>query len=184
MRKLARSLENPIDDVIINMANNSDSIYRYFGVGPNFITSLSLFFGILTAYLISIGNTRIAALTYIISYYYDCMDGNYARKYNMVTEFGGYYDHFSDMFKICIIFMALYYLKPEKFWKILPIIIIFFILSNIHLGCQEKVADLKYDQFLLDDLRILCPDPSMIKYTRWFGVGTVTLVIAGFIFTY
>jgi len=40
----------------------------------------------------------LSAFSYLISYMFDCWDGYYARKYNMESKFGDYYDHVSDMF--------------------------------------------------------------------------------------
>ena len=34
----------------------------------------------------------------------DCLDGFYARKYNMTSQFGDYLDHLSDVFKTTCLF--------------------------------------------------------------------------------
>ena len=34
-----------------------------------------------------------------VGYFFDCMDGHFARKYNMVTEFGDMYDYITDLSK-------------------------------------------------------------------------------------
>lgn len=184
MRKLDPSLENPIDNIFIDLADNTDGIYRKLNMTPNNITTLSLFFGIMTAYYIYKGYNKLATLTYIISYYYDCMDGNFARKYNMVTDFGDCYDHISDWFKMGLILFAMYKRNSKKLFKILPIVIILIILSTIHLGCQEKITHINYKQPILDNAEIFCPDSCMIEHTKWFGVGTTTLIMSIIIYTF
>ena len=42
-------------------------------------------------------NYIISAILYLTRYIFDCIDGFYARKYNMTTVFGDWYDHISDI---------------------------------------------------------------------------------------
>ena len=42
-------------------------------------------------------NYILACIYYFISYFFDVLDGIYAREYNMVSEFGDYYDHIKDI---------------------------------------------------------------------------------------
>lgn len=183
VRKILPEFENPIDDVIIKIADNTDKIYKNLNMNPNHITTLSLIFGMLTAYYLYCGYNTLAATTYFISYYYDCMDGNYARKYNMVTKFGDQYDHISDMFKSCMILFAMYKKNSTKAKYSFAILFIFFMLSCVHLGCQEKVSDDPMST-VLDNFQILCPNEGLINYTRWFGCGTFNLVMLIMIYTY
>ena len=184
VRKIPPEYENPIDDIIIHLANNTDSVYKYFNMSPNHLTTLSLFFGILTAYFIYKGYKELAVLAFFMSYYYDCMDGNYARKHNMVTDFGDRYDHFSDWFKSGLILFALYKRNPEKIGNVIVVLGIFSILSFIHLGCQEKMSHVHYDQSVLDNLKILCPNNNFIHISKWFGTGTLFLATIIAIYTY
>lgn len=36
---------------------------------------------------------KIGTILYYIGYFFDCMDGNYARTYKMTSDFGDKYDH-------------------------------------------------------------------------------------------
>jgi len=183
-RKIPSEHENPIDDVIIELADRTDDIYRYYDMTPNNITTISLFCGILTAYLIYIDQYALATLTYLLSYYYDCMDGNYARKYNMVSEYGDYYDHFNDTFRHALIIAVMYSKDREKAIFVLIILVIFTLLCAVHLGCQEKLSKSKKKQPLLDMTKLLCPYPNMINYTKYVGCGTAAIVMAIMILTF
>lgn len=183
VRKILPEYENPIDDVIIHLADKTDGVYKYFNLTPNHLTTLALLFGIMTAYYIYKGYNKLATLTFFLSYYYDCMDGNYARKYNMVTNFGDYYDHIVDWFKFALILFAMYKKNPKKF-KYILILSAFLSLSVIHIGCQERMSHLNHVQPILDHFEFLCPNDDFIHISKWFGTGTANLIMAIAIYTY
>ena len=45
---------------------------------------------------------QIGAILYYIGYFFDCMDGNYARTYKMTSNFGDKYDHSFSALKVLI----------------------------------------------------------------------------------
>jgi len=192
-RKLPVNLENPIDNVFINFADKSSTMFKKVNLTPNFLTTISLFFGLLSVYLFYIDNYVLSALFFGIAYYFDCADGFYARKYNMVTKFGDYYDHIADLLKVILLIIVMYYKSSEKLIKIFPIILIALIFSLVHLGCQEIYYNINYKNGIgndsLSSLKRLCPCNSKkiniirktIEYTRYFGSGTLTIVLIFFI---
>ena len=103
------------------------------------------------------------------------MDGNFARAYNMTSDFGDIYDHISDITKYVILYLVIYFSKLNPNTKILFIVgtLVFYFLSATHLGCQEKIYDKSSS---LDLLRCLCHNEQHITFTRYFGVGTFMLV--------
>jgi phosphatidylglycerophosphate synthase len=184
MRKISESLENPFDNIIIELADQTDSLYKSANLTPNNLTTISLFFGLLTAYYLYKGYNKLATITFLISYYYDCMDGNYARKYDMVTDFGDFYDHFCDFLKVALILFAMFKKNPNKFKFVFLILVFFYTLSSVHIGCQEKASHVKHNQPILEYTQSLCPNSDWITYTRWFGSGTAVLVNAFLIYTF
>lgn len=50
---------------------------------PNQITFLSLVFALIGSYFYCKNNFYLSIICFIVSYYLDCVDGHYARKYNM-----------------------------------------------------------------------------------------------------
>jgi phosphatidylglycerophosphate synthase len=178
--KLPSKYENPFDIIILKMASNTIAFYKQLNLTPNCMTTLSLLFGLLSVYLFYLDKNLLAGITIIISYYFDCVDGMFARKYNMVTDFGDMYDHISDIVKSVLLLIVMYSKSKKKFSFVAPIIIIVFILSLLHLGCQEKYYKTKDDKGrkFLRQLKLLYCDESLLKYSRFFGCGTFVVTIA------
>ena len=128
---------------------------------------------------------KLAAIFFFISYFFDCADGNYARKYDMVTNFGDYYDHGVDAFKAIVIYAMLFYiLYVNKQVVIIILLILLIALQFVQLGCQEKYVEKINPAILsesLSSLKQLCPDQShnlqnTLNWTRFLGTGTLILV--------
>lgn len=43
---------------------------------------------------------------YVLSYVFDCIDGQYARLYGMTTDFGDMYDHISDVVVTVLVYIV------------------------------------------------------------------------------
>lgn len=186
MRKIPQEYDNPLDNYFIGISELTTPYAYYIGLNPNMITTLSNIACIITILLLLNANYYLAAFFVLLSYYFDCMDGHMARKYDMVTVFGDYYDHISDSVKIFALLFTLYYINPEKFNKVIPIIILLFILMSIHLGCQEILYN-SDESVTLEPIKILCPvnknsSQDMIKNilnsTKYFGCGTFFIGIS------
>ena len=113
-RKLPREFENPFDNILIDIANPLTDYLNKYNITPNMITTLSLFLGIRSAYYLQKNKKKEAIIYTLLAYFFDCVDGHLARKYDQVTVFGDYYDHFSDLFKYGILMYILYKKKKKK----------------------------------------------------------------------
>ena len=185
VNKLAPQCESIIDNQILNFIDTHIHIYRKLKFTPNILTTLSLIFGLLTAYLITKEWFKVASLMYLISYYFDCADGKFARRYNMVTLFGDYYDHVSDTIKAIIILIALYITNKPRFSKWFILIIILTVLTSYHMGLQQSIyndAVGKKESPTLDILKPHINKKYMIKHTRIFGPGTFNVIFCLIIF--
>ena len=120
VRKIPENLENPIDNLIYKDIDKVSSIFKKYNFTPNMLTTISAFFGFLSIYAICKDKFLSGGILYFISYYFDCLDGYYARKYDMVTKFGDYYDHISDTVKIITIICTLYYIDSGKLLFVMP----------------------------------------------------------------
>jgi phosphatidylglycerophosphate synthase len=185
--KIPNSQENPFDIFNIWVGDKLCPLFKSFNMTPNNITTLSLIFGTLSVYYLYKYNFVGFAITYYISYLFDCMDGNYARKYKMVTKFGDYYDHvkdFSIIIGLIITLVLKYKVKKTKWIMVLVIMGIFTLLFLSHFGCQERIYDSE-ESPTLKFTKSLCPgkDPSKtIQYTKWFGCGTFQIIFLCCIF--
>jgi phosphatidylglycerophosphate synthase len=180
--KLSDDQENPFDNILIYIAHYVKSYFKLLNLTANDITTLSLIFGIIAVVMLYKNNYILTCIFYLISYFFDILDGIYAREYNMVSEFGDYYDHIKDVSVNILYFSVLFYKfeKPKNFKPLLVLVIsLSFLLMSMNLGCQEKIYhkdDDKKDS--LSSLKHLCfKNPEvMIKYTRFFGCGTFIII--------
>ena len=127
MRKINPEYENKFDNILINISEKIAPVFKKLNFTPNDITSLSNISMCITILLLLQLKYYWACLFLILSYFFDCLDGSFARTYNQVTDFGDKYDHYSDVIKSVLLIFVLYSLNPTKFMVVLPIIIIFFI---------------------------------------------------------
>ncbi len=187
MRKIAEIYENPLDNILILISEKTQHVFHNIGFNPNGITTLSLLFGIMTTMQIFNKNFKYAGMLFLIAYFFDCMDGNMARTYDEVTVFGDYYDHFSDFIKIILVLWALYTIDADKLKKLLPAIIILFVLSFVHLSFQElyfnnnsnSVGKTSCTLSILNNICIANKDnvTDYMKITKFFGCGTANLFL-------
>ena len=128
----------------------------------------------------------LAGLSYIISYFFDTMDGYFSRIYGMGSVFGSYYDSVSDNV-VALIIVYLFYNKTGfiKHWikPVIFIILLFFTIGCIyHMSCQEKYTKKTQEEHVSDGLAFLnnvkCKDFENMKYSKYFGTGVCTLVVS------
>ena len=185
MRKLESEYDNFIDNQFIDFADIIDNYFFKLNFSANDITTLSLISGLICISLFMQQYYVLAGIFYMISYFFDCMDGYYARKYNMTSDIGDIYDHFKDI----TIFIILLYLlydhhknSPNKYVYLIFFIIIG-ILCSIHFSCQE----LYYDKpTMTTQIFKMCPAnkenvTKVLPYTKYFGTGTFSVLFSLFI---
>ena len=184
-RKICRTIENPIDNILIDFAHFLNPYAKKLGATPNIITSISLLVSLVGIHYILKFDYKTGAILYFLGYFFDCMDGNFARTYNMSTVFGDWYDHISDFIKSILFFYAIYNLPlllSSKF-LLMGISGILFLISLIHLGCQQKHDD-SSNKTVLDYLINFCVNKKHIHISKYFGCGTlflITMVITFFL---
>ena len=113
MSKLPRELESPIDRYVLELCDTLLPIFHNIHFTPNGLTSLSLVTGLMAVNFIFRNNYLLGIICIWVSYLFDCMDGMFARKYNMVSKFGDYYDHIKDI----AVGIMLFFVILSKFGK-------------------------------------------------------------------
>ena len=185
--KIKQLYTDHIDNAISTHLNNYASLAHKANLTPNNITTLSLIFGLFACYFLTTKQSILWATTYLISYLLDCLDGYYARKYNMVSQFGDYYDHIKDISIFLIILLILttkYNLLKHK-W-IITILTIATINLSIHTGCIEQLYN-KNESQSLNITKKMCPFNNtqtihkIMSFTKLCGHGTyaILLIIIG-----
>jgi len=183
MRKIPKCYENFIDDILINVGDKCMTTYKSLSMTPNDITTLSVIMCIISAIFIFRKQFIYGAIFFYLGYFFDCCDGHYARKYNLVSKFGDMYDHYGDLFKFLLIMFALYKVNSKTFLKVIPFILILLLLSGVHLGCQEIFYE-KNESDTLNFTKNMCNAIgntnilNKLNITKYFGTGTLMTFVA------
>lgn len=177
MRKIPPELENPLDNLSISLADALCPLFKKLHFTPNGITFLSLIFGLISLWALWNYNMVVFSITYYISYFFDCMDGHYARKYSMQSKFGDMFDHGKDILvNLSLIGILMYRYKTEQKikWQVITMSVIISCLMVAHLGCQERIYQSDESPSLSFSQKLCVGDDpsSTIRVTRYFGCGT------------
>jgi phosphatidylglycerophosphate synthase len=142
------------------------------------ITTYSLILGLVSAYYYYHNEIYLFVLCFALSYFFDCLDGYIARKYNMKSEFGSYYDSISDI-SVNVLLIYIVYIKYKT--KINNWILIIFLTSvfllNLELSCQNKIND-QYN-YICPDSIVSLKNKGFMKYLRWFSPATFNIIFIG-----
>lgn len=180
-RKLPYKYENPIDSLLIMLTEKMNPVYRKLGMTPNILTTISMLTVIFSVLLQLYSDMPIAgAMLYFVAYYFDCADGNFARKYGMSTRFGDIYDHVTDFIKMGLGMFVLWKIStPSERITTALLLAMLSVPFFVHMGCQERIYKPKHNEHgeCLHVLKQICPNTRWISYTRWFGCGTIHLLI-------
>ena len=184
MRKIPSKYENPFDNFIYKIVIFITQYLRKLNFTPNQITTIGNIFGVTGIYELYKNNYISSAVLYLIRYIFDCTDGYYARKYNLITLFGDWYDHISDLL-VHLTYIILLYVKNRNLFKYFFIFyLILLLLVTLHLYYQERYYN-KNEAPTLNLLNIIIPNflkpknkkdlENKLLISRWFGCGTGTL---------
>ena len=180
MRKIKKKFENPIDNILIDIADYLCPYFKILNFTPNHITGLSLIFGVISIYNFYNKKFKYASIYFFISYFFDIMDGHYARKYKQVTKNGDLFDHIKDI--IVYISLVVLFFKFNKYKNIHLIIICIIWISILyctltHLGHQEKIYNTNESEslsFLKDIVKNKNSSTEICK-TKFCGNGSLIL---------
>lgn len=188
-RKLQEHQENPIDNVMINLSEAASPWFKARGWTPNGITTLSVITMIAGLWAMWTRRPLPFLVLMTVSYFFDCLDGHFARKYEMVSKFGDYYDHVTDV----VLFIVFWWIMRRKYWsvfdwsttsgKLLSIgSLLMLAMMGLHMGCQENIFKERIRRMrkrfehseTLDVLgRVAKAIPGIdIAYTKYFGIGS------------
>jgi len=176
MRKIPYELDNPIDNFMLSYCGDPlmDRLYKL-GVTPNMITTVGNVFRGLSVYFLYSGRKELFLILYVVGYYFDCLDGHFARRYNMCSKFGDFYDHISDttfyFFLIYYVFFNSTLLESPYFTRVLTLFLIMGFLMFIHIGCQQTYYGSSGVEYM-DVCKSICSNKDWLWWTRYFGCGT------------
>lgn len=175
------------DDVLdVELKKGIDVVNPYFkqaGFTPNMITTLSFLCGLFACYLYTLRYYTTSALVYGLSYVFDVMDGYFARKYNMGSTFGSYYDSATDLI---VVFLFTWLILSNPHLPVASRICIFILGCTVtvgttyHMSCQEKYTHETQSHHKSKGLSFLDPVPCYdyqdMKFSKYFGTSTMNVV--------
>ena len=185
-RKLPPNLENPIDDVMLTLISVIHPLFYKLGFSANGITLLSGIIQLAAVYCLWKGVYITSAILYVIGYFFDVMDGWYARYYHITSDIGDMLDHGKDLI-VHILFIAVIIVAQFPLWWQLAFVGTFIgmmIINSVYISCQEAYYNKRYEGASFMMLSSLCTQEDAVdrlRMYRWFGPGTCVTVSALFI---
>jgi phosphatidylglycerophosphate synthase len=184
----ANKLPAKYDDAIdIHIKKWIDVIHPSFkkaGFTPNMITTLSFLLGLISCYLYYVQYYALSAVCYGMSYFFDTMDGYFARLYNMGSTFGSYYDSATDIIVITLLGILLLTNRHISNGFKLGIVMLnvgMGIGMAYHMSCQEKYVESTNPTHKSKGLSFLdpiqCYDYDHMKTSRYFGSGPLCITV-------
>jgi phosphatidylglycerophosphate synthase len=172
-KKLLPEHQDVVDYQLDKVVFILNPIFKSLKFTPNHITTLSLFFGLISLYLIWKKYCTLAGISYFISYFFDCQDGNYARTYKMYSDFGSLYDHISDaviIIGLIIIFIMKEYDKKFRYVLLVSSMIIGYFCWKYYLKQEEYYQAKNKNKEKNVNMKSM-------QYLRFYGPGSTALLI-------
>ncbi len=169
-------MEGPLDLVCTGIAEYISPFLYKTGHTPNIVTTYSLACGLGAGYALLQGSLPWFIGLFIAAYIFDCADGYIARRYNLCTKFGDFYDHASDAIKyIFLAYVAFNRYKPSAMIPVFGVGLVFGFLMCIYLGCQQAYYNKGDAKEFLDVFRCLRLSDNTYKWARYFSCATLNL---------
>ena len=157
------SVNSPIRNIFRNIALYlSEKIHSKLPfIQPNHITTFGIILNACALMNLLNRDFSIFIILFIMAYFCDVLDGVYARKYNMETKAGKFYDKFADWVKLIstyVMFSTLY--KRKITLSNITIILIILIACNFHFIVKNN---LKKTQQNSDNHNETKEDPNIVQ---------------------
>lgn len=173
VHKVPPEYESPVDAFLLKLSHSILPSLKSTGHTPNLVTTYSLITGLLSVHYLNTGQLYHFAGLYLLSYFFDCVDGHLARTYKMFSDFGDLYDHVSDFLVAGLLSYVVFKNYLNKItWKLVAVFGLATYLCMVHTGCRQALKNTEQSE-TIDVLNPLCPNPTRdIMYYRWFGNGS------------
>ena len=184
MNKLRNHHENPVDVVLLGLTGTLLPAFHATGHTPNVITTYSFAAGLVAVAALWYGHVGTFVVAYAVSYTFDCMDGQMARRYRMTSEFGDWYDHVTDVL-VMVLLAVVIGVRRWRYVSAAEVLtfVALLLLLGVHMGCQQRhrprpsTEEDAEEAETLDDLQVLCHHREWIRWTRYFGSGTFVVAL-------
>lgn len=172
MSQLPKEFENPIDYYLGKICQFVAPAFAWTNHTANEITLEGLVLSLWGLWNLCQGNLMKFTIGYGLGYFFDCLDGFFARKYNDTSKFGEYFEHSKDIGCGILYFIILYNSYSVPSWMVCTSI---FLLGGLTLQLAHQQRLLRSSGGVLDILQPLVKNVKNIQYTRYIGCGTFML---------
>jgi phosphatidylglycerophosphate synthase len=177
-RKIDAKFDDVIDYHILNLVDYLGPPFYRMGLSPNVFTTLSLIFALASGYFLRNKAYAIAGTCWFINYFFDSIDGNFARRYDMMSQFGDWYDHVTDYIGYALVCYSLIVACDDLAVALTLIIIL---TAGVGLACfhakNEYNGQIAKHPGTGGSMSALCYLPSIdASITRAYGLGMNCLV--------
>lgn len=171
MGKLPDNLIDPFEKILYQISNLLLPIFYKLNLTPNMLTTIGNIFGIISIYYLYQKNIIYFIIFSLLRLFFDCSDGEMARKYKMYSKFGDLYDHISDISYLIITVITSLIVINNKFNYLISI-------SLLTLGfllnwsCESEYFK-NTNKKSLFHLNYLCKNKSedYLKILKYIGAG-------------
>jgi phosphatidylglycerophosphate synthase len=177
-RKLPLKFECPIDNFLLDIVDYTNPYFYKLGFTPNGLTFVSALFGIACGINCYYRHYLYSSVLHFIGYFFDCADGNFARRYHLTSKFGDFFDHIKDVVVGVLNTVVMIYNNDLNLYYYYLFIVLSG-LNNLYLGEQEVYFKGEKSEFL--QLFTLKSNFSL-KFLRYFGCGTVNAYVSFLLF--
>ena len=186
--KVPKKWKDPIDYCCIELVDLVHPIFRKLNFTPNMLTMLGMISRISSFKFLFGQQKNYFVLFQLIGYFFDVIDGHYARIYKMTSQFGDILDHLNDNINVLGFIYYLYnsksFCKSPYKWVLIGVFMIIFSCMVSYQGCQEKIHDDGEVNQILGMFRSFCPDTRMIEFTKYFGPGVTLFYVIAIVYLF
>lgn len=185
--KIDSKYQDPVDNILISLSDKLSPLFKSMNFTPNGITMISTILSLAALYYLYQKNVLNFSIFFALAYFFDVMDGHYARKYNMMTENGDKFDHYKDIFfGVAIIVILFMQYDMLSFPILIVIMIALYALTLTYLGCVETITSSENRSKTLSFTNDIASKVVEMDKTscenrmprlRWFGPGIFMLFL-------
>ena len=187
MRKCKREWENPMDNVLIDTCDWVCPWIHKLGWTPNVITLIGAIVSLCSIWYLCQDKIILFTVLFLLGYWFDCLDGHYARKYHMETTVGDYLDHIRDITIFVLLILVIVYKYHRILFSFSVLSVLFWVTCLVYainmiwyIGCLENAPhQYRPHSPTLNWMKSICPQPThhQIQLLRFFGQGTFFFVM-------
>lgn len=178
--KLPEELENPLDTYLMRLLLPVMPMLHRLGVTPNTLTLASCLCAFSSLCLFMKERWVAASAMWLLNYVFDVADGMLARLFDMQTVTGSVADHLSDTCSVIGLYACvLWKMHRHGIRTVWPLVVGLVLMSCAmqQYICQERWSQERHPDFIpVEGVNpLMCTDTETLRWSRFFGVGTMTL---------